>query len=284
MNISALVTPKNDNGSLDHRFTSIIEQLMNHCGQSCTNTLLQFWRETAESEQKAAQAALHMVVASYSLDVETWQLRRLTKSLREALQELGFKPSKVSMLIGAGKFKAEQWIQIPNDSWDYVPEEQRRQDQHKFLSAYGVSALYELSRMNSVGQAQVRIAFIENGKLMSKAELSEIRHANPANPDERRGKSNRSFQGTRQPKRQQPSKIINLNAYNELESAVDESELLQLSAQAVIKQFLRSVEPDSLDKLLHEYTPHAQDQMLALLAEAASRLADYVVSKQSINV
>ena len=282
MNISVLITPKNDNGSLDQRFTSIIEQLMNHCGQSCTNTLLQFWRETVESEQKAAQAALHMVVASYSLDVETWQMRCLTKSLREALQELGFKPSKVSMLIGAGKFKAEQWLQLPYDSWDYVPEEQLRQDQQRFLSAYGVSALYELSRMNSAGQAQVRIAFIENGKLMSKAELSEIRQANPANPDERRGKSKRSFQGTRQ--RQEPSEIINLKAYKELESAEDASEPLQLSAQSVIKKFLGSVEPNSLDKLLHEYTPHAQDQMLTLLGEAASRLSDYVASKQSINV
>ena len=69
-----------------------------------------------------------------------------------------------------------------------------------------------------------------------------------------------------------------------VESPEDDSEPLRLSALAVIKKFLASVEPDSLDKLLHEYTPHAQDQMLALLAEAASRLADYVVTKQSINV
>lgn len=88
-----------------------------------------------------------------------------------------------------------------------------------------------------------------------------------------------SLGGTRQSQHREISETNNLNAYKELESAEDNSEPLQLSAQAVIKQFLGSVEPNSLDKLLHEYTPHAQGQMLEFLAEAASRLSDYVAIK-----
>ena len=112
MNITKRLTPKNENGSLDQRFISYVQSLIENCGQECINTLYQFHKETEESERKAGGAALHMIVKLYSLKMEDWEKKRLTKSLREAPQEIGFKPSKVTKLMGAGKFKADQWNRL----------------------------------------------------------------------------------------------------------------------------------------------------------------------------
>jgi hypothetical protein len=275
--------PKNENGSLDQRFISCGQSLIEHCGQECIDTLHQFHKETEESERKAGGAALHMIVKLHSLKVEDWEKKRLAKSLREALQEIGFKPSKVTKLMGAGKFKADQWSRL-TPCFEYKPDQQLEQEQHDFLNKYGVTALYEISRMNDVGRAKVRNAYINDGNIMSKHALEEIRQENPAIVDERRGRHQSSIQRSTKPQSQEVDKAINLNAYESLKSAEDNSEPLNLSAQKAVKEFLHSVEPDYLDKLLNQYTPHAQDQILSMLSEAVTKLASYVATRQFVNI
>lgn len=283
MNITKILTPKNENGSLDERFISYVQSLIEHCGQECINTLYQFHKETEESERKAGGAALHMIMKLYSLKMEDWEKKRLAKSLRTALQEIGFKPSKVTKLMGAGKFKADQWNRL-HHCLEYKSDQQLEEEQHDFLNKYGVTALYEISRMDDVGQAQVRYAYIDNGNIISKHVLEEIRQANPANVDERRGRCQSSFQRSKKPLSQEEDKSINLNAYESLMSAEDNSEPLNLSAQKAVKEFLHSVAPDYLDKLLNQYTPNAQDQILGMLSEAVTKLASYVATKQLVNI
>ena len=283
MNITKTLTPKNENGSLDQRFISYVQSLVEHCGEDCINNLCQFHKETEESERKAGGAALHMIVKLYSLKMEDWEKKRLAKSLREALQEIGFKPSKVTKLMGAGKFKAEQWNRL-HHCIGYKTDQQLKEEQHDFLNNYGVTALYEISRMNDVGQAQVRYAYIDSRNIMSKDMLEEIRQENPAIVDERRGRRQSSIQGSTKPQSQEVDNAINLNAYKSLKSAEDNSEPLNLSAQKAVKEFLHSVEPDYLDKLLNQYTPHAQDQILSMLSEAVTKLASYVATKQFVNI
>ena len=123
MNITKTITPKNDDGSLDQRFGSHIENLIHLCGSECINTLHTFHKETEESERKAGGAALHMIVKLYSIEMEEWEQKRLAKTLREALQEIGFKPSKVTKLMGAGKFKAQEWNCIHIDDFEYKSNE-----------------------------------------------------------------------------------------------------------------------------------------------------------------
>ena len=67
MNITKIITPKNDDGSLDQRFGLHIEKLIHLCGVECINTLHTFHKETEESERKAGGAALHMIVKLYSI-------------------------------------------------------------------------------------------------------------------------------------------------------------------------------------------------------------------------
>ncbi len=76
----------------------------------------------------------------------------------------------------------------------------------------------------------------------------------------------------------------NSTQYQNLEFAEDATESRQLSAQAVVNRFLRSVEPSSMDKLLKDYTPHAQDQILSLLAEGVKELSEYILSRGSISI
>ncbi len=215
--------------------------------------------------------------------MEDWEKKRLEKSFREALQEIGFKPSKVTKLMGAGKFKAEQWDRL-TPYFEYKSDQQLEQEQHDFLNKYGVTALYEISRMNDVGQAKIRHAYIDDGIIMSKDVLEAIRQANPATVGERRGRHKSSFKTSKESQPQQADESNNLTAHKDLVSAADNSEALQVSAQKAVSEFLHSVEPDYLDKLLNQYTPHAQDQILSMLSEAVTKLASYLATRQFVNI
>ena len=284
MNFTKTITPKNDDGSLDQRFGLHIEKLIHLCGVECINTLHTFHKETEESERKAGGAALHMLVKLYSIEMEEWEQKRLAKSLREALQEIGFKPSKVTKLMGAGRFKAKEWNRVHIDDFEYKSNEQLKNEQHGFLRSYGATALYEISRMNDCGQFQVRNAFNNDKKLFKKDELEEIRRENPINLDEQRGRSQRTFRGTTNRQLQPMSAEGNSTQYQNLESAEEVTGLSQLSAQGVVNRFLHSVEPSSMDELLKEYTPHAQDQILSLLAEGVKELSEYLLSRGIISI
>jgi hypothetical protein len=39
-----------------------------------------------------------------------------------------------------------------------------------------------------------------------------------------------------------------------------------------------------MDELLKEYTPHAQEQILSLLAEGVKKLSEYIVSRGGISI
>jgi len=283
MNITKTITPKNDDGSLDQRFGLHIEKLIHLCGVECINTLHTFHKETEESERKAGGAALHMIVKLYSIEMEEWEQKRLAKSLREALQEIGFKPSKVTKLMGAGKFKAMELNRVHED-FECKSIDQLKQEQHEFLGSYGVSALYEVSRMNDVGRAKVRNAFSNDKKLYRKDELEEIRRENPINLDEQRGRSKRTFGRSNNTGLPQVSSGGNSIQHQNLESAEDAFDSRPISAQAVVNQFLHAVEPSSMDELLKQYTPQAQDQILSLLAEGVKELSEYILSRVTISI
>ena len=69
-----------------------------------------------------------------------------------------------------------------------------------------------------------------------------------------------------------------------LEFAEDATESRPLSAQGVANKFLHLVEPSSMDELLKEYTPHAQNQILSLLAEGVKELSEYILSRGRISI
>ncbi len=49
-----------------------------------------------------------------------------------------------------------------------------------------------------------------------------------------------------------------------MRSMKDDSEPLQVQVQKAVDEYLRSIEPNHLDKFLNEYTPLGQDQIRVL--------------------
>ncbi len=104
MKLADLFTPKNEDGSLDQRYKSLSNQICDLAGEKCRNVLYEFYDKTNKLESKAAGAALHFVKKSFEVKMDECQRKHIDKALTAALKELGFKPSKVSRLINAGRF------------------------------------------------------------------------------------------------------------------------------------------------------------------------------------
>jgi len=117
--------------------------------------------------------------------MEKWQRKTFLKPLRVCLQELVFRPSKVSKLITAGEFMAVQLKDIEGmtDEWCRSTEEleQIKQERLAYLQSYGVSGLYQIARMNWEGQVHARHSYtISEGKPLAVRELERLRSRYPA--------------------------------------------------------------------------------------------------------
>ena len=108
MDLKNSINPVNDDGSIDHRYVSVTSEIIQRAGQDCIRDLSDFYRLTKLSESKYELAGLRLVSAFFHVDMERWQRNGLKKRLRECLGEIGFSPSKISKLITAGEFVANE--------------------------------------------------------------------------------------------------------------------------------------------------------------------------------
>ena len=104
MKLKHLIVPKNDDGSVDQRYQSIANQICTLAGEKCLEKLEEFYEKTSKLESEHVGPALHLVRKSFEINVDEYQRKRITKALTVALKELGFKSSKVSKIINAGRF------------------------------------------------------------------------------------------------------------------------------------------------------------------------------------
>ena len=112
MNLKQLITPKNEDGSVDHRYQSIANKICELAGEKCLARLEEFYEKTSKLESEHAAAAIHLAQKSFEIDVDGYQCKRITKALTIALKELGFKSSKVTKIINAGRFlQAYDWFE-----------------------------------------------------------------------------------------------------------------------------------------------------------------------------
>ena len=170
MNLKQLITPKNEDGSVDHRYIPIAESIVDLAGERVEAQLRKLYAATINLEKESASAGLQLVIALFSIPMdERFERSKFKKHIREQLQEIGFKPSKVSKLMGAGEFYARNHDRaFPNDSWDECFSElERIERQNRFLDEYfkNVSKLYELSRMNDMAIDRVRTEFLYDSKV-----------------------------------------------------------------------------------------------------------------------
>ena len=105
MNLKQLITPKNEDGSVDHRYIPIAQSIVDLAGERVEAQLRKLYAATSDLEKESASAGLQLVIALFSIPMdECFERSKFKKHIREQLQEIGFKPSKVSKLMGAGEF------------------------------------------------------------------------------------------------------------------------------------------------------------------------------------
>ena len=192
MNLKQLITPKNEDGSVDHRYIPIAQSIVDLAGERVEAQLRKLYAATTNLEKESASAGLQLVIALFSIPMdERFERSKFKKHIREQLQEIGFKPSKVSKLMGAGEFYARNHDRaFPNDGWEEnFSELERIGRQNRFLNEYfkNVSKLYELSRMNDAAIYRVRSEFLDDNKVYAQAELEELRRSNPKEDRKGRG-------------------------------------------------------------------------------------------------
>ena len=70
MNLKHLITPKNDDGSIDHRYVPIAKVIAELAGERVEAQLHKLYLETNKLEKEAATAGLQLVIALFSIPMD----------------------------------------------------------------------------------------------------------------------------------------------------------------------------------------------------------------------
>jgi hypothetical protein len=179
MNLEQLITPTREDGGIDHRYTGLAKKIIEKTGYEAIHRLQQFYNRSSALESEYDDAALRLVAASFTVELDKWQKLRIKKQLRQCLQELGFKPSKVTKLLASGEFLAVELVLDYNSDIDgrFGTDEEAPAQHEEYcivLNSYGVNALYEISKMNGNGLEILRKHHSSTGSQLSVRALQEL--------------------------------------------------------------------------------------------------------------
>lgn len=207
MQLFDLITPLREDGGLDHRYTGLAKEIVEKAGAKTVSELSEFYSLTSQAEGTYGKAALRLVIAAYSVAMDEWQRKAFRKRLRSCLQELGFKPSTSTKLIGAGEYVSSQMIFSYDASSDFCSEEKARENHQNhlnYLREYGNSSLYLLSTMDWGGEVKASNHYYETGKVLSARELEKLQRRHPKAVDKWCGKRGRAKGSSRPDAKQLP--------------------------------------------------------------------------------
>ena len=182
---------------MDHRFTGLTKEIVRRAGDECIKELSHLYRYTNDAEARYEKAGLTLVTSFFQVDMEKWQRRTFLKRLRACLQEIGFKPSKVSKLITAGEFITAELKDIERMTDECCSSteelEQIKGERLEYLHSYGASGLYQIARMNWEGQAEARNSYVASeGKPLTVRELEKLQARYPAENSGRTSRKTKS--------------------------------------------------------------------------------------------
>ena len=287
MNLKQLITPKNDDGSVDHRYIPIAQSIIDLAGEGVEAQLRKLYAATTNLEKESASAGLQLVIALFSIPMDDrFERSKFKKHIREQLQEIGFKPSKVSKLMGAGEFYARNHDRsFSNDPFgQWFSESELIERQNRFLNEYfkNVSKLYELSRMNDVAINRVRREFLDDNKIYTQTELEELRRSNPKEECKGRGRKRSSENFS---KKCSAHKVPAHESLEVMEDAVEETLIRQPeSAQSLIGRFVQLIKSGEIEHYLSEYTPAAQAHLIDEIKIGITLLEEIVCKNKTIEV
>ena len=287
MNLEQLITPKNEDGSVDHRYIPIAQSIVDLAGERVEAQLRKLYATTTNLEKESASAGLQLVIALFSIPMdERFERSKFKKHIREQLQEIGFKPSKVSKLMGAGEFYARHYDRaFSNDPFgQWFSELELIARQNRFLNEYfkNVSKLYELSRMSDAAIYRVRSEFLDDNKVYTQAELEELRRSNPKEDRKGRGRE-RSSENVEKKRLLHQAEVHESLAV--MEDADEEPVIRQTeSAQSLIGKFFQLIKSGDIEHYLSEYTPAAQAHLIDEIKTGVTLLEEFVSKNKIIEV
>ena len=284
MNLKQLITPKNEDGSIDHRYIPIAQSIVDLAGERVEAQLRKLYATTNNLESESAFAGLQLVIALFSIPMdERFERSKLKKHIREQLQEIGFKPSKVSKLMGAGEFFAGLHGR-PYLEFECFPESKLIEMQNRFLDEYfkNVSKLYELSRMNDLAIYQVRRELIDDNKVFTQVELEDLRRSNPKEDRKARGRKRSSDNFS---KKRSAHQVPAHESFDVMEDADEVPVIRQTeSAQSLIGKFFHLIRSGEIKHYLSEYTPAAQAHLIDEIKKGINLLEEFVGKNKIVEV
>ena len=286
MSIRQLIAIKNEDGSIDHRYQSILNEICELAGEQCLARLGDFFNATSKLESENGGAALHLVRKSFEIDMDEYQRKRVTKALSTALKELGFKPSKVSKIINAGRFlQSYDWFEEGRcyfGSNNGMTGQDFIDKLSEYFDGYGIGALDVLSRMNKQGRKKAHQHFVKEGVRISQNKLQDLQRQYLTNLDERRGRkpSRASFSETR------PTHVLAAHESLEvMDDAIEVSVVMQPeSGQKLVSEFFHLVASGELDRCLAGFAPVAQSHMIDEVQAVQLLLEKFLSKYQPIEV
>ena len=96
MSLRQQISPKNDDGSIDHRYVPIAKAIAELAGERVETQLRKLYVATNNFEKESASAGLQLVIALFSIRMdERYERTKLKKHIHEQPQEIRFKPSRL---------------------------------------------------------------------------------------------------------------------------------------------------------------------------------------------
>ena len=205
--LKRIFTPTNKDGSLDYRFNEDIEWVFNRVGNEVLEGLEKFRQETETVNINYAKYAYSLAKAFFerNSDIDHWESstpsnqykwrsKKISKSLQPMFQEIGFKKSVISKIIGAAEL-----IHSLEKKLKEQPKNKRIKEQLEHFESFPLSSQYVLNNMSTMGFSEV-IALSARKQWnsetdtydpipLTKSDLEEIQREYPKNPNETRGKN-----------------------------------------------------------------------------------------------
>ena len=286
MDLKHLITPKNDDGSIDNRYQSISNQICGLAGEKCLAKLKEFYEKTSKLESEHVGPAVHLVRKSFEIDVDEYQRKRITKALTIALKELGFKPSKVSKIINAGRFlQTYDWFE-EGRCYFGLNSEMTGQDFVDKLSEYfggfGAGSLDVLSRMTMQGRKKAYRHFAKGGIRMSQKALEALQREHPVKLNERRG---RKPEDARSYKTDSTQAVVTHQSLVVMADAdADSLTTHPESAQRYIDHFFQLFASGAMEQSLAQCPPFLQAHLIDEIKTGITLLEDFVSKNKTIEV
>ena len=218
--------------------------------------------------------------------MDGYQRKRITKALTIALKELGFKSSKVTKIINAGRFlQSYDWFE-EGKCYFGINSEVTGQDFIDKLSEYfggfGAGSLDVLGRMTIQGRKKAYRHFAKGGIRMSQKALEALQREYPIKLNERRG---RKLVDANSQQTDPTQAVVTHQSLVVMEDADGDSAITQSeSAQRHIDHFFQLFASGAMEQGLAQCPPSLQAHLIDEIKTGITLLEEFVSKNRVIEV